>query len=163
MTLNALESTISIASSLLIHYLLRRLTMNTQSSFWFYEKSTVILGSSLSIHCCSLSVSHMNYAFTICFATELWIHHFARIHLESDILSAKLLKSPNRNNPTIASPWISGESKKSGYSLRKSRANFLPQVFRRFRKTRGKPYIDFMCVLFKVKKVSMDRLGPVNV
>ena len=66
-----------------------------------------------------------------------------------------IIKSPNRNNPTIASPGISGESKKSGYSLRKSGTNFLPQVFQGNRKTRGKPYIDYICVLFKVKKVKV--------
>ena len=37
LTLNSLESTLSIASSLLIHYILRRFTLNTQSTLWFYD------------------------------------------------------------------------------------------------------------------------------
>ena len=90
---------------------------------------------------------------------NLWISYNTNIYL---VLN-DVLKSPNRNNPTISSPGISGESKKSGYSLRQRGPNFLPQVFWGFRKTWGKPYIDYMCVLFKVKKVSMDRLVPVNV
>ena len=75
-------------------------------------------------------------------------------------------KSPNRNNPTIeklgVTPLFQESSKSWGFCSANIFPHFFPQVFWGFRKTGGKPYIDYMCVLFKVKKVSMDRLAPVN-
>ena len=71
-------------------------------------------------------------------------------------------KSPNRNNPTIEKHGVTPLFQESSKSWGFCSANIFPQVFWGFRKTGGKPYIDYMGVLFKVKKVSMDRLAPVN-
>ena len=61
----------------------------------------------------------------------------AKIYRISMMKCSLGLKSPNRNNPTIVSPGISGESKKSGYSLRKSGSHFLPHVFLGIQKNWG--------------------------